>query len=171
MGKDESIVGALFRIENVREINTLHESVRFLEERIPDSKASLKRALVTWIRYVIAPFKGLELDKPDLQTLTEVRQMLSTRIKQWEREIAEKGLKRGLEQGREKGLEEGRKDILRKMLVLKFGSLPDWAESQIAHADAALLDQWVENLLDGHSGSGLKIPALGLSCRSTGLSP
>lgn len=85
--------------------------------------------------------------------------MLATRIKQWEQEFIEKGLIKGLEEGLEKGLEKGRKEgeligeakILKKMLVLKFGALPDWVEQRMAQADAALLDQWVENLLDANS--------------------
>ena len=48
----------------------------------------------------------------------------------------EEGLEKGLEKGREEGREEGRKETLKKMLSLKFGSLPDWAEQQIAQADA-----------------------------------
>ena len=45
----------------------------------------------------------------------------------------------------------GEAKALKKMLVLKFGSRPNWAERQIAQADAALLDQWIENLLDAEN--------------------
>ena len=42
-------------------------------------------------------------------------------------------------------------ETLEKMLVLKFGSLPDWAEQRVAQANSALLDQWIENLFDADS--------------------
>ena len=86
--------------------------------------------------------------------------MLSTRLKQWEQEIAEKNLEKGLEKGIERGIEKGiekgeligeaktLKKTLKKMLALKFGPLPDWVEKQIVQADAAQLDQWIGNLLD-----------------------
>jgi len=36
-------------------------------------------------------------------------------------------------------------------LVLKFGTVPHWAEEKIAQADDALIDQWFANLLVGNS--------------------
>ncbi|MCI0506159.1 MAG: Rpn family recombination-promoting nuclease/putative transposase [Gammaproteobacteria bacterium] len=146
-GKEGSITGALFRIENIRDINDLNDGLRLLEQQIPKTNASLKRALLTWISYVVAPHKGLKLDKRDVQNLTEVREMLSTRIKQWEQKIAEKGREEGLEKGRLLGEAK----TLKKMLVLKFGGLPEWAEQRIAQADAATLDRWVERLLAANS--------------------
>ena len=73
--------------------------------------------------------------------------MLATRIKQWECEIAEKGR------------EEGQKEILTKMLVLKFGPLPDWAGQLVQQADVKLLDRWLENIFNADSlAAVLKLP-------------
>jgi len=142
-GKAGSITGTLFRIENSKDINSLRDNLQVLEQQIPLTEASLRRALAVWIYYVVAPHKGLQLDKRDVQDLTEVKEMLATRIKQWQQEIMEKGLKDGEFIGEAK--------ILKKMLALKFGALPDWAEQQIAQADAASLEQWAEKLLDADS--------------------
>ncbi len=68
--------------------------------------------------------------------------MLSTRIKKWEQEIAEKGLKKGLEKGREEGMQKGEAYLLSRQLELKFGALPQWVEDKIAAADKNTLENW-----------------------------
>ncbi len=65
----------------------------------------MRRALTTWIYYVFAPHKGLQLDKKEIQDLSEVREMLSMHIKQWEQEVAGKNWDQGFEKGIERGIE------------------------------------------------------------------
>ncbi len=139
---NDSIVGTLFDIENINNINELQEKLRLLEQQVPSTRASLRRALTAWIYYVIAPHKGLQLVKKDMQDLSEVREMLSTRIKQWEQEIADKNLEQGIEQGMMHGQLLGKSKMLKHLLTLKFNILPGWAELQIDHANASQLDQW-----------------------------
>jgi predicted transposase YdaD len=142
-GKEGSVTGALFRIENANNIKELRDNLQLLERQIPSTEASLRRALAVWIYYVVAPHKGLQLEKREIQDLTEVREMLATRLKQWEREFAEKGR----EEGREEGLIEGKASMLNKALLLKFGTIPEWAEHKIAGADITLIEQWFANVL------------------------
>jgi predicted transposase YdaD len=104
---------------------------------------------------LLRPHKGLKLDKRDVQDLTEVREMLATRIKQWEKEFIGKGREEGREEGRKEGRKEGElageAKTLKKMLTLKHGPLPEWAEQRIAQADAVDLEEWVEKLLTANS--------------------
>lgn len=163
-GKTGSLAGTLFRIENSNDIKALRDSIQALEQQIPETEPSLRRAFAVWIYYVLAPHKGLQLDKREVQDLTEVREMLATRVKQWEqdliarqqqfdKQIAEQ--KRIAEQVAEQKRQEGRLDgeatLLRKMLELKFGALPEWAEQRFAQADASLLEQWAMQLLNAAS--------------------
>lgn len=158
-GKDGSVTAVLFGIENAKNIKEIRDYIKALEELIPQTKASLRRAFVTWIRYVLTPHKGLKLDNRDIQDLTEVREMLATRIKQWEQEIEQKieqklaeGLREGLREGRKEGRQEGRKEgeatLLYKMLELKFAPLPEWTKQKVDQADSKLLEQWAANLLN-----------------------
>ena len=48
---------------------------------------------------------------------------------------------------REEGKIEGEAKTLSKLIQLKFGDLPAWAEVKITQADKAQLDQWVEHIL------------------------
>ena len=54
------------------------------------------------------------------------------------------GLRKGLEQGLEKGLLQRKSTLLRDLLTLRFGPLPDWTETKLAHADLAQLDSWAK---------------------------
>ncbi|NYT61898.1 Rpn family recombination-promoting nuclease/putative transposase [Alcaligenaceae bacterium] len=51
-------------------------------------------------------------------------------------------------EGREEGREEGTTDLLAVLLTYKFGSLPGWATSRMAQADAAALNRWALRILD-----------------------
>lgn len=52
--------------------------------------------------------------------------------------------------GREfkKGLQEGERAILRRVIEVRFGSLPSWAEQRLASASTDLLEKLATRLLD-----------------------
>lgn len=52
----------------------------------------------------------------------------------------------GLAEGREQGRLEGGRHILTRLLVRRFGSLPDWAEQKVAAADLDTLERWVDRV-------------------------
>lgn len=53
----------------------------------------------------------------------------------------------GMEKGMERGLHQGVEGTLRKLIQLKFGHLPDWANDRLLQATDEQLDQWVTNIL------------------------
>ena len=61
--------------------------------------------------------------------------MLATRIEQWESDISERGI------------EKGELAFFLKMLELKFGVLPTWAQEKIAQADTETIENWAAKLL------------------------
>ena len=69
----------------------------------------------------------------------------------FERHGIEQGLLQGREEGREEGTLIGERRFLTKLLHKRFGTLPEWAEQRIAHADATQLEHWVEEVLDAAS--------------------
>ncbi len=77
--------------------------------------------------------------------------MLAERVKEWaeewKRQGLEAGFSEGLAKGQVKGLAEGKADSLIKLVHIKYGVLPEWALTQIEHADIAQLDAWLEKLL------------------------
>ena len=65
------------------------------------------------------------------------------------------GLEKGELIGIEKGRQEGEVIALKKLIKMKFGALPDWAEAQITTADTNQLDLWIEGILSAETLEGL----------------
>lgn len=54
-------------------------------------------------------------------------------------------------EGMEKGMHEGVEGTLRKLILLKFGQLPSWADQRIASATDKQLDVWVTGILSAET--------------------
>jgi hypothetical protein len=57
----------------------------------------------------------------------------------------------GFEEGEIKGRLEGEISILKRLLALRFGELPPWAEDRLNAADTQRLTQWSPGLLSAPS--------------------
>ena len=139
-GKPGSLSGLIFRLENAQ---TPQDFKRALEETvlvIPKHLDSVKRAIAVWITYVLAPHKGIQLTPRDTEDLDEVKNMLATRIEQWENDILEKGI--------EKGIEKGEILVLQRQLAKRFGELPDWTLQRLEQATKLELELWADQILD-----------------------
>ena len=63
----------------------------------------------------------------------------------------ERGVERGVQQAAQQGLVFGERRVLRRLLVQRFGALPDWAIAQIEAADLERLDDWTDHLVEAPS--------------------
>ncbi len=98
--------------------------------------------------------QGLNLQTEYITELSEIQQMLSTRLDQWEEEVQKKGFEKGREEGIEKGIEKGRAEgetigkqlgestLLRRQLERRYGPLPTWVKEKLATADSQTLEHW-----------------------------
>ena len=114
-------------------------------------QTGLRRAFVTGIRRILLPYRAPGMELPefnDLQDLHEVHDMLAERIKKWPGQWMEKGREEGRVEGRQEGRHEGVEGTLRKLVTLKFGPLPDWADERLSAADDAQLEAWVSRILE-----------------------
>ncbi len=132
-------LGFVMRLENADTHEDFQAALDELVDTLPAHLFSLKRAFSIWITHVIALHKGIRLDPKNIEDLEEVRDMLSARVEQWEHNILQEGI--------EQGIEKGKTTLLIKMLELKYGPLPQWAQEKIAGAKAATIEQWAANLL------------------------
>lgn len=57
----------------------------------------------------------------------------------------------GLLEGEHKGQLKGEMLILQRLLVKRFGTLPNWVDEKIAQAQSEQLEQWSLRLLDAHT--------------------
>ena len=53
----------------------------------------------------------------------------------------------GMQQGVEQGMQQGEAAALKKLINLKFGELPHWAEEKIQSAGVPELEIWLEAIL------------------------
>ena len=75
------------------------------------------------------------------------------------KEARQEGRQEGLQEGRQEGLQEGQQKgqhqgiegTLRKLITLKFGELPAWADERLTQASDAQLDVWVARILTADS--------------------
>jgi hypothetical protein len=54
----------------------------------------------------------------------------------------------GMHLGMQQGMQQGEAIALKKLIRLKFGDLPGWAETQIASANTVQLETWLEAILN-----------------------
>ena len=82
--------------------------------------------------------------------------MLAERVKQWTEEWKQQGKLEGKLEGRLEGKLEGKLEgrheeaaqLLRRLLTLRFGPLPEWAEARVNEATRERLETWTLRILD-----------------------
>ena len=65
----------------------------------------------------------------------------------YQSDFAKKYFAQGFEEGIKEGIKEGQQKVLSKLLVRKFGELPDWAQQRLRAASDADIERWLERVL------------------------
>jgi hypothetical protein len=139
----KNLTALLFQLENSQAPEELQAMVKTLNHWLyAPEQASLRRAFTVWLKKVLLPARLPGVDLPEVADLNEVNTMLAERVKEWTRQWKEQGVQEGIEQG----IEKGRVEVLTKMLELKYGTLPQWAQDKVAQADAKTIECWAGNL-------------------------
>ncbi len=73
------------------------------------------------------------------EELLEVRNMLATRLEQWEQRVLLKGERRG------------EAALLLRQLERRFGVLPGWARDRVLAADTVMIEEWGLRLFEAAS--------------------
>jgi hypothetical protein len=144
----ENLAAALFHLENSQAPEELQAMVKILAQWLyAPEQAQIRRAFTAWLKKVLLPGRLPGVDIPELADLNEVNTMLAERVKEWTQQWKAQGKQEGLEEGRKKG----ETAMLCKMLELKYGPLPLWAQEKIAQADAEAIEQWAAKLLNAQT--------------------
>ncbi len=120
-----NLVAALFALEQSRGPEALAPVLEALINwlSLPEH-LSLRRAFSQWIRHVLLPAKIPGVDLDAVEELSEVKDMLAQRVKdwtqEWKRQGIEEGLRQGLEQGHE-GMIQRHRDVLVRLTARRFG--------------------------------------------------
>ncbi|XUO84685.1 DUF4351 domain-containing protein [Halomonas sp. KM007] len=92
---------------------------------------------------------------------TDERQAYQRRYPQEESKmagLAERLRTEGIQQGMQQGRQHEAQNMLRKLLMLKFGELPSWADTQIEAASIEQLENWMEGILSANTLEALIEP-------------
>lgn len=104
-----NVVAALFRLEHSREPAAIVEVLTALIEWLQaPEQATLRRAFTEWLRRVLLPARLPGVELPQMQELSEVKDMLAERVKQWTEQWKQEGLEQGRREGRQEGLQQER---------------------------------------------------------------
>jgi len=155
------VAAELVRLETlaVEGPEALRPILRRLGTRLQGPRyASLRRALTVWFARVLLRRLLPGENLPQLHDLGEVETMLSEHVDEWTQKWKREGLREGLREGERKGklegertgkLEgkrEGKRDALKRLLRVRFGDLPPWAQARIDAATLGQLDTWLDGI-------------------------
>ena len=110
----------------------------------PDLWPILEPAVLRW---------SLEVNErgPTAPEEQELIMQTRDRLEEYTQRVRAEAIEQGLEQGLERGRSRGRREVLLKLLRLKFNSLPEGAEKRVAEASSEELDLWAERILTASS--------------------
>ncbi len=112
-----------------------------------EKQDTLRRAFTVWFRRVLFPSHFNAEHQPAIEDLGEVKNMLSERVKEWNRESMERGMLQGIQQGMQQGIQQGALQLLIGQLEMKFGKLPADIEARLNQADEKQIFLWSERIL------------------------
>ena len=140
----DNLVAVLVLMEQCRTV----EELRVLVDRTVallgnETYASLRRAFATMLKTVLAPARGIDLGAGDVGGLSEVRDMLAERVKEWTREWKA--------EGRAEGEAKAKADTLLRQLHRRFKILPNGVEERVRAADSDRLDEWLDRFVDAQT--------------------
>ena len=113
MEKGDSLAGLLFEMGNCVDPRQLNSVIQRLDNLVYQPKdATLRRTFGEIVNVFLSRKKGYILQVNNINDLTEIHNMLSKRLEQWEASILEKGI------------EKGESTLLFRQLTQRFGPLP-----------------------------------------------
>ncbi len=152
-------VAALIGLEQASSEEAYVRALRLLLGGLAgDEWQVLRRSLGMWLSQIL-PNEIVHANVLETLEQDEDPVMLADRMKQWYDQRYERGIQQGLVQGLEKGIEKGIEQgllagearVLERLLQRRFGNMPDWVLSRLNQADAVMLEDLAERLLDAPS--------------------
>lgn len=144
MPATRNLTAALFRLEQGRTPEDLRRVVQNLVEWLnaPD-QVGLRRDFTTWLKRVLLPARIPDIEFPQASDLQEVENMLEETVKDWVRQWKQEGLQQGMRQGEAA--------LLKRLIIRRYGSLPQWAAARLEQAEPAQLEAWSERIFDAQT--------------------
>jgi len=149
-----NLAEALFRLERSRTPPDMREVLQALHILLKEPEMRpMRRTVTLWVRSLLrrkAPAANMaEIDA--INDILEADTMLAETIGNWFDEATRKGVTQGRQEGRQEVLVKS----VTLLLQMRFGPVPEWAQSRLEAADEAQLLAWTGAILSATSLSDL----------------
>jgi len=138
----KNLVAAAIRFERPESEAALMALIDGLNEWL-EGNPELKRIFAIWIRAMVLRHNQNRLVLPKVRDLRELKMTLADRFETWARQHEQRGI--------EQGIEKGEALLLQRLLIRRFGPLPNERVAQISAATTAQLEHWSDRVLDAAS--------------------
>ena len=153
-----NLVAAIIRVEQPPDSKALFDLIDVLNDWLADNP-ELRKVFAVWIRAVVLRRSKHAVVLPKIDDLKELKMTLAERFETWAEEFEQRGMEKGIQKGIEKGIEQGIEQgiikgetlLLQRLLIKRFGPLPDHAAQQIESATVGQIDVWIDRVLDAQS--------------------
>ena len=141
-----NLVAAIIRVEQPPDSKALFALIDVLNDWLADNP-ELRKVFAVWIRAVVLRRSKHAVVLPKIDDLKELKMTLAERFETWAEEFEQRGIEKGIEQG----IIKGETLLLQRLLVKRFGPLPDDVVHQISQASVAQVYAWADRVLDAQS--------------------
>lgn len=126
LSEHKDLVSVLFLLEQAKTLYDVRAAIELTIERtFGNDLEGIRKDLLVWISKVLYTRMDIDIDQQQLESLTEVKDMLAENLDEWleslRKEAREKGIEQGIEQGAEVGVRDGLKRALLVQLEERFG--------------------------------------------------
>jgi len=145
-------LSGVFQVENVVGPEQLHHAIERMVALIQSdpNRGRIDKVVTRWLKRHLKRL-GAEVNVDPINSVVEDKAMLAENLEQWIEQERQKWRQEGWQEGRQ----EGQEGTLRKLITLKFGELPAWADERLTQASDEQLDVWVARILTADSLEGL----------------
>ena len=150
----DSLSALLFRLEQRHDVDTLRGLIDDLVAwfRRHPSYEDLKRLFTELVRQAM---EGVAAPAPIPDDLVEMKTMLATLGESWKRQWLAEGRAEGEARGEARGEAKGEAKALIRVAEKRFGPLTTDLRDRILAADAALVEMWLDRVVDAPSPEAL----------------
>ena len=132
----------MLRFERPDSMEALLQLIDSLNDWL-DGQPELKRTFAIWIRAVLLRRGKFTQAIPKVRDLKELKMSLAARFDLWAQQYELRG--------EQKGKQEGKSELLQRLLVRRFGPLPQHIVQQITSATTPQIERWGDRVLDACS--------------------
>ena len=170
--QSDNTIASLVQIERALDPTQLAPLIEKLANQLKaPQNTELRRAFAVWINRIVLRRFNPKGDLPETQDLPEVQHMIGERIDIWKEQLIEQGMLAGKIEGMQQGMQqgklegklegvhegmqqgklEGQAELLRRVLIRRFGILPAAVETQISAASLEQIESWFDQSMDAPS--------------------